>query len=103
MNEKDELNRLYHDAERSLMRRFLTEHEVIRVLMQAGTEEIQDWFANVIRRMTQEGDAECLGLFAMWLVLESPRDTLLNLAMWLEIQGSPDADDDLANFAGDEE
>jgi hypothetical protein len=30
MNEKDELNRLYHDAERSLMRRFLTEHEVFR-------------------------------------------------------------------------
>jgi hypothetical protein len=102
MNEKDELNRLYHDAERSLMRRFLTEHEVIRVLMQAGTEETQDWFANVIRRMTQDGDAECLGLFAMWLVLESPRDTLLNLAVWLETQGSPD-DEDGVSLAGDEE
>jgi len=102
MAEKDELNRLYHDAERSLLRRFLTEHQVIRVLMQAGTEEIKDWFANVIRRMTQEGEAECLGLFAMWLVFESPRDTLLNLAMWLEIQGSPD-DDEAASPASDEE
>jgi hypothetical protein len=33
----------------------------------------------------------------MWLVLETPRDTLLNLAIWLETQGSPD-DDDLENL-----
>jgi hypothetical protein len=26
----------------------------------------------------------------MWLVLESPRETLVNMEVWLEIQGSPD-------------
>jgi hypothetical protein len=92
MKEQDELNRLYHDAERSLLRRFLTEHQVVQNLMLAGTEEIRNHFCDVIRHITQEGEAECLGLFAMWLVLESPRDTLLNLALWLEIQGSPDDD-----------
>jgi hypothetical protein len=71
MKEQDELNRLYHDAERSLLRRFLTEHQVIRVLMQGGTEEIRDHFCNSIRRLTQEGEAECLGLFAMWLTQKS--------------------------------
>jgi hypothetical protein len=102
MKEQDELNRLYHDAERSLLRRFLTEHQVIRVLMQGGTEEIRDHFCNSIRRLTQEGEAECLGLFAMWLVLESPRDTLLNLAIWLETQGSAD-DDSAASAVSDDE
>jgi hypothetical protein len=101
MKEQDELNRLYHDAERSLLRRFLAEHQVIRDLMQAGTEGIRDRFANVIKQMTQEGEAEGLGLFAMWLVLESPRETLLNLALWLEIQGSP-ADDAAPGPATDE-
>ena len=93
MDEQDELDRLYHDAERSLLRKFPTEHQVVRVLMQSSAEEIRDWFASVITRMTQEGEADCLGLFAMWLVLESPRDTLLNLAIWLETQGSPEDDD----------
>jgi hypothetical protein len=101
MKEQDELNRLYHDAERSLLRRFLTEHQVLQNLMLARTEEIRNHFCHVIRHITEEGEAECLGLFAMWLVLESPRDTLLSLALWLEIQGSPD-DDSASGAASDE-
>jgi hypothetical protein len=93
MGDMDELRGLNREVERSLIKRFLSEHQVIQALMQASTEEIKGWLANSIRRMTEEGEAECLGLFAMWLVLESPRDTLVNLAVWLEIQGSPDAED----------
>ena len=102
LSEVDELKRLYAGAERSLMVRFLKEHPVIHELIQAGPEEIRDHFCNVIRRLAQEGEAECLGLFAMWLVLESSRDTLVNLAVWLEIAGSPD-DDGAAGEASDEE
>jgi hypothetical protein len=40
MDEEDESNRLCHDAERSLLRKFLTEHQVVRVLMQSSAEEI---------------------------------------------------------------
>ena len=107
-NEKDELDRLCAGAERSLMVRFLKEHPVLRELIQAGPEEIRDHFCNVIRRLAHEGESECLGLFAMWLVLESSRDTLVNLAVWLEIAGSPDDDgaagaDGAAGEASDEE
>ena len=99
MSEADELKRLYAGAEHSLMARFLREHPVVHELVQAGPEEIKDHFCNVIRRLSEEGEAECLGLFAMWLVLESSRDTLVNLAVWLEVAGSPDDDGE----AGDEE
>jgi hypothetical protein len=102
MQDGGELKSLCADVERSLIKRFLKDHRVIQALMQASTEEIKGWLANNIRRMTEEGEAECLGLFAMWLVLESPRDTLVNLAVWLEIQGSPDAEN-ADNLAGNEE
>ena len=102
LSEVDELKRLYAGAERSLMVRFLKEHPVIHELIQAGPEEIRDHFCNVIRRLSEDGEAESLGLFAMWLVLESSRDTLVNLAVWLEIAGSPD-DDGAAGEASDEE
>ena len=91
--DRDELKSLCGDVERSLIKRFLTEHQVTHALMRASSEEIKGWLANNIRRMTEEGEAECLGLLAMWLVLESPRETLVNLAVWLEIQGSPDFED----------
>jgi hypothetical protein len=90
MQDRDELKSLCGDVERSLIKRFLSEHQVTQALMRASSEEIKGWLANTIRRMTEEGEAECLGLLAMWLVLESPRDTLVNMAVWLEIQGSPD-------------
>jgi hypothetical protein len=90
MQDRDELKSMCGDVERSLIKRFLTEHQVTQALMRASSEEIKGWLANTIRRMTEEGEAECLGLLAMWLVLESPRDTLVNMAVWLEIQGSPD-------------
>ena len=90
MQDRDELKSLCGDVERSLIKRFLSEHQVTQALMRASSEEIKGWLANSIRRMTEEGEAECLGLLAMWLVLESPRETLVNMEVWLEIQGSPD-------------
>jgi hypothetical protein len=41
------------------------------------------------RRFIEEGEAELVGLLALWLVMKSPRDTLINLAVWLETEGSP--------------
>jgi hypothetical protein len=93
MKDTEELTRLYGDVERSLIRRFLTEHELIPTVMRAGTEEIRDWFGNVIRRFMDEGETGTVGLLALWLVLESPRDTLIKLAIWLETQDSPDDED----------
>jgi hypothetical protein len=93
MGDREELNRLFGEVERSLIRRFLTEHELIPLLMRAGTEEIRDWFGNVIRRFMDEGETGTVGLLALWLVLESPRDTLIKLAIWLETQDSPNDED----------
>jgi hypothetical protein len=53
----------------------------------------------LIRRLSDEGEAENVGLIALWLVDRTPRDTLLNLAIWLELEGSLD-DDLLGDLEG---
>ena len=102
MGENDELKRLCDEAERALIAEFISEHHVIGVLVQASAEEIREWFCNVIRLFMDEGAAGILGLLALWLVMESSRDTLVNLAVWLETQGPPDGKD-APNPASDEE
>jgi hypothetical protein len=102
MGDMDELKGLNREVELSLVKRFLDEHEVVQVLMLAGTEEIRDWFGNLVRRFIDEGEAELVGLLALWLVMKSPRDTLINLAVWLETEGSPGGEDDPLSFAAGE-
>jgi hypothetical protein len=104
MENRDELKGLNREVELSLVKRFLDEHEVVQVLMLAGTEEIRDWFGNLVRRFIDEGEAELVGLLALWLVMKSPRDTLINLAVWLETEGSLGGEEGPASFAdGDDE
>jgi tetratricopeptide (TPR) repeat protein len=103
MEDRDELKGLHREVELSLVKRFLEEHQVVQVLMLAGTEEIRDWFANLVRQFIDEGESELVGLLALWLVMKSPRDTLINLAVWLETEGSPGGEDDPATFAAGED
>jgi len=104
MEDRDELKGLNREVELSLVKRFLDEHEVVQVLMLAGTEEIRDWFGNLVGRFIDEGEAELVGLLALWLVMKSPRDTVINLAVWLETEGSPGGEDGPASFPdGDDE
>jgi hypothetical protein len=42
MEDRDELKGLNREVELSLVKRFLEEHQVVQVLMLAGTEEIRD-------------------------------------------------------------
>jgi hypothetical protein len=76
------------EAERALIVRFLADHELMPALVLAETEQIRDWFANMISRFTNEKEAPPLGLLAMWLVMHAPRQTLINLAIWLETETS---------------
>jgi hypothetical protein len=89
MESGEETRALRGEIERSLIERFLKEHHAIKVLMLAETEEIRGWLVNLIRRFIDEGEAGVVGLLALWLVVNSPKDILINLAVWLETEGSP--------------
>jgi hypothetical protein len=91
-DEARELNDLYWTAMRSLFGNFLEEHPGMTSLLQASTEQIRDLFSRAIRGFSDEGDAGTVGLIALWLVDRTPRDTLLNLAIWLELEGRLDDD-----------
>jgi hypothetical protein len=91
-DEARELNELYWTAIRSLFGNFIEEHPGMTSLLQASTEQIRELFSRTIRRLSDEGDAGAVGLIALWLVDRTPRDTLLNLAIWLEMEGRLDDD-----------
>jgi hypothetical protein len=91
-DEARELNDLYWTAMRSLFGNLLEEHPGMTSLLQASTEQIRDLFSRAIRGFSDEGDAGTVGLIALWLVDRTPRDTLLNLAIWLELEGRLDDD-----------
>ena len=93
MTEKDELDRLYHESERALLGSFLTEHQVARALAEASAEEIKEWFGNLVRTFSDDGEAAVLALLVQWFLMESSRDTLVKLAVWLEIQASAEDDE----------
>lgn len=91
-DEARELSDLYWTAMHSLFGRFIEEHPEVTALLRATTEQIRKQFSQVIRRLSDEGDAGAVGLIALWLVDRTPRDTLLNLAIWLELEGRLDDD-----------
>jgi len=88
--ETRELNEVYWTAMRSLFGNFIEEHPEVTALLRANTDQIKGTFSRLIRRLSDEGEAENVGLIALWLVDRTPRDTLLNLAIWLEMEGSLD-------------
>jgi hypothetical protein len=98
-DEARELNDLYWTAMHSLFGNFIEEHPEVTTLLQANTDQIKETFSRVIRRLSDEGEAGTVGLIALWLVDRTPRDTLLNLAIWLELEGSLD-DDVLGDLEG---
>jgi hypothetical protein len=89
--ETREFNDLYWTAMRSIFGNFIEEHPEVTVLLRATTEQIREQFSRLIRQMSDE-DAGAVGLIALWCVDRTPRDTLLNLAIWLELEGPLDDD-----------
>jgi hypothetical protein len=90
--ETRELNDLYWTAMRSVFGNFIEEHPGVTVLLRATTEQIRERFFRLIRQTSDGGDAGAVGLIALWCVDRTPRDTLLNLAIWLELEGPLDDD-----------
>ena len=97
-NETRELNDLYWTAMRSIFGSFRRDHPEMSALLGASGEQIKDLFSRIIHRFSDEGDAATVGLIALRLVDRTPRDTLLNLAIWLELEGR--LDDDLLEDLG---
>jgi hypothetical protein len=75
-DEARELSDLYWKAMRSLFGTFVEEHPEVTALLRANTDQIKGTFSGLIRRLSDEGEAENVGLIALWLVDRTPRDTL---------------------------